>query len=207
MKRIVFFLLSLIFINPPEVNSQVHFEVGGGYLVPLNEVNIFSHTQSGWQISGSVFLEYTENIEFKSSIIYQSREFDAGSFSFIVPAVDGYPVPSVDDGGNLNSIGIHIGGRIKSGSDKLLSPFIDADFGLMYFQESFYELKYTRDEIRTTQIRQYSDNKLLFESSVGFGVIVAPLEIFNFIIEAKAAIIPNENIVYFPISTMIRIML
>ena len=207
MKRVIFIVLSLVVIYSIKINSQAHFEIGGGYLARLNTGNIFSHTNGGWQISGAVFLEFTKNIEFKSSVIYQSREFDPGSFSFVVPAVEGFPIPYVDSGDNLNSIGFFIGGRIKSNRAKLLTPFIDADFGLMYFQESFYELKYMGDELRTPQISRYSDNKLLFESSVGFGVIVTPLELFDIIIEAKAAIIPNENVFYFPISTMIRIKL
>lgn len=206
MKRIFFVVLSLFVAISFSVKAQIHFEIGAGYLNTLNNNDIFLHTDGGWQIGGAVFYEISEALELKTSLLYQSRFFDSNSFSFVVPAVVGVSIPTVTGGDNLNSLGIAIGGRLKTKSDKIVKPVLGVDVGINYYQDSYYDLKYVNGGIVTSvQRKKYFDSRVLFETSLGFGFEVTPLENFSIILEGRANYIPVERNVYFPIIINLRV--
>lgn len=207
MKKI-FFLLAFIFIYQLNIFSQFRFEIGGGYLVQPQSGTLFLHNNNGWQVSGSLLYDITSNIELNGSLVYQSRQLNPNSFSFVIPALAGLSIPVVTGGDNLNAYGISLSGRLKSAGESLLNSFISVDLALMYYQESYYALRSLAElGIRTIVIspQKYSDDKFLFESSFGLGVMISPMNMFDLIIEGKFSYIPNEREVYFPLSTKIRI--
>lgn len=207
MKRIFFVLQGLILIPLCTAYAQFKVAAGGGYINQPYQKNLFAHCKDGWQIQASVVYELTKNIELIGTVNFQERKFDSETFSFIVPAVLIYPIPVIKGGDNLRSIGLNVGSRIKSYKSKYLSGFFSAEIGFNYFQESFYELRSLAElGIRTVVVplQKYSDEKLLFESSIGLGVIIAPINIFDIVLEGRAAFIPVGQLVYFPISVQIR---
>lgn len=207
MKKI-FLLLAFVLVSQQNINSQIRFELGGGYLVQPQSGTLFIHNNNGWQVSGSLLYDISKNIELNGSLIYQSRQLNPNSFSFVIPAIAGLSIPIVTGGDNLNSYGISLGGRLKSAGESLLNSFIIVDLALMYYQESYYALRSLAElGIRTVVIspQKYSDDKYLFESSFGLGIMISPMSMFDLIIEGKFSYILNEKEVYFPLSTKIRI--
>lgn len=208
MKKIIFFIAAFVFLTSRIILSQINVEVGGGYLVSLTNGPIFKHINNGWEISVSGLYSLKENIDLDGTVSYQSRIFNPNSFSFIVPAVLGYPISTVESGENLKSFGISIGCRLKSNYTKFLTTYFSVDLGLVYFQESFYNLRSLSElGIRTITIspQKYSDAKTLFETSAGFGFVFTLSQLFDVILEGKAAYIPDGNEVYFPISARLKI--
>lgn len=205
MKKIFFVVLSLFVVISSSVKAQIHFEIGAGYLNTLNNNDIFIHTDGGWQVGGTIFYELSDAFELKTSLLYQSRFFDSNSFSFVVPAVVGVSIPTVSGGDNLNSLGVAIGGRLKTKSDKIVKPVLEVDVGINYYQDSYYDLKYVNGGIVTSvQREKYFDSRVLFETSLGFGFEVTPLETFSIILEGRANYITVEQNVYFPVIVNLR---
>lgn len=208
MKKIFFFIATFVFLTSRIILSQINVEVGGGYLVPLTNGPIFEHINQGWGISVSGLYNLKGNFDLAGTVSYQSRIFNPNSFSFIVPAVLGYPISTVESGENLKSFGVSIGCRLKSNNTNFLTTYFSADLGLVYFQESFYNLRSLAElGIRTITIspRKYSDAKTLFETSAGFGFVFKLSQLFDVILEGKAAYIPDGNEVYFPVYAKLKI--
>jgi hypothetical protein len=207
MKKIILFIAIFICITSPSFFPQIKIEVGGGYLVPLTNGPVFEHTNKGWGISASGIYNVIENLDLTGTVLYQSRVFEPNSFSFIAPDVLGYSIPIVKSGDNLKSIGFTIGGRFSSNNTNYLQTYFSLDFGLMFFQESFYDLQSLAElGIRTITItpQKYSDAKTLFETSAGFGFVFKLSPLLDIILEGRANLIPEGREVYFPIFTKLR---
>jgi hypothetical protein len=197
--------MSLIFCST-KIYSQIHFEVGGGYLFELPNQNVFNHTSEGWQLNGSVVYHLSDVIELKTSVVYQERTFDPNSFQFIVPDVVGYSIPIIESGDNIKSFGVYFGGRFVESSKKILKPTFSLDMGLTYFKDSYFETKYINIEqkLESSHFVKYFESNLLFESSAGLGFLILPAKSINVLIEVKANYLPVEKIIYFPIITSLR---
>lgn len=207
MKRIILLTAIYFLLTPPDFFSQIKLEIGGGYLVPLTNGPVFEHTDNGWGISASGSYSIKENLDLTGTIFYQSRIFNPNSFSFISPDVLGYPIPKAKSGDNLKSSGLSIGSRFTSNNSSYFNTYFSLDLGVIFFQESFYDLQSLAElGIRTITItpQKYSDAKTLFETSAGVGFVFKLSQLLNVILEGKAAFIPNGREVYFPIFTKLR---
>lgn len=207
MKKIILFIALSFFLTSPKFFPQIKLEVGGGYLVPLTNGPVFEHTNKGWGISVSGLYNVKESLDLAGTVFYQSRIFNPNSFSFISPDVFGYPHPKIKCGENLKSIGLSVGSRFTSNNSSYFNTYFSLDFGLIFFQESFYDLQSLAElGIRTVTIspQKYSDAKTLFETSAGFGFVFKLSQLLDVILEGKAAYIPKGREVYFPILTKIR---
>lgn len=207
MKRIILLTAIYFLLTSPDFFSQIKLEVGGGYLVPLTNGPVFEHTNNGWGISASGSYSIKDNLDLTGTVFYQSRIFEPSGFIFVYPDVLGYPYPIIKDGENLKSIGLSIGSRFTSNSSSYFNTYFSLDFGVIFFQESFYDLQSLADlGIRTITItpQKYSEAKTLFETSAGIGFVFKLSQMLDVILEGKAAFIPNGREVYFPISTKLR---
>jgi hypothetical protein len=208
MKRVIFIVLSLIVSCNIKINSQVHFEIGGGYLIKTQNGNLLTHNSNGWLISGSILYQISEKFELSSSLNYKSFLFNPNSFHYPILMVNGYPIPIVTGGDNLKSIGISFGGRLKTLGNNIVNPFLSLDFGLTYYKESYYSLRSLAEygiRIAYESPQRYLEQNYLFESSVGMGVIISPLSSFDLILEGKLTYTHKAKELFFPISTKVRI--
>lgn len=187
------FIISIIFLISCENFSQVNLEFRGGFIYTQNHDKLFAHNENGKQGSLMIIYPLSKVTQITGNFIYQTRNFNPESFSFIIPLVVGYPVPIVTNGDNLNSYGLLIGTRIASKSSSFINTFLSAEAGLVYHSESYYELN------QANRIK-YSDSKTLFEYSFGIGFSIKVIEDYRINIDGKLAHIPSEGIFYFPIN-------
>lgn len=187
------FILSIIFLMSCENFSQVNLEFRGGFIYTQNHDKLFAHIENGKQGSLLIIYPLSEVTQLTGNFIYQTRSFDYNSFSFIIPAVVGYPFPVVTNGDDLKSYGLLIGTRLASKSSNFINTFFSAEAGLIYHSESYYELNHAN------RIK-YSDSKTLFEYSFGIGFGIKVIEEYSINIDGKLAHIPSEGIFYFPIN-------
>ncbi len=207
MEKIILFIAFSILLIPSDFFPQIKLEVGGGYLIPLTNGPVFEHTNKGWGISASASYGLKENLDLTGTVIYQSRIFEPHSFSFVYPAVGGYPISTAKSGDNLKSIGFSLGSRFTSNSSSYLKTYFSLDLGAIFFKESSYELQSLAElGIRTITIspQKYADAKTLFETSAGFGVVFQISQLLDVLLEGKAAFIFKGREVYFPIFTKLR---
>ena len=208
MKRVIFIVLSLVIICNIKINSQVHFEFGGGYLVKIQKGDLLTHNNNGWLFSGSILYQISEKLELSSSLNYKSFLFNPNSFRYNILMVNVFPVPIVTGGDNLKSMGISFGGRLKGLGNNIVNPFLSLDFGLTYYKESYYSLRSLAEygiRMAYESPQRYLAQNYLFESSVGMGVIISPLSSFDLILEGKLTYTHKAKELFFPISTKVRI--
>lgn len=159
----------------------------------MNHTGNFSHIDNGTQGSLAAFIPITQSVDLSGRFIYQSRIFDTKSFSFFVPLIVGYPIPVITNSDNLKSFGLLLGTRVTSKRNSLLNTFLNAEVGLIYHSEGYYELN------EKTKVK-YSNSKFLFEYSLGIGFNINFNDNFALNIDGRLAHIPAESTFYFPIN-------
>lgn len=192
-KFFVLLTVCLIFFTIENSLSQSKLEFSAGYIHPLNSENIFAHIKDGFQGSVAVTLPVSETVDLTGRIIYQSRNFDTKSFSFIIPAVVGYSIPVITKGDNLKSYGVSLGVRLFSSRYQFINTFISTEAGIIHHSDSYYELD------NFTRIK-YANSKTLFEYSFGLGLSFGVNENYSVNIDGKMSHIPSEGLVHFPVS-------
>lgn len=193
MKRIISILVIFSFFISHKSFAQLKLEFSGGYIHSMNHTGNFSHIDDGKQGSLAALIPITQSIDLSGRFIYQSRSFNRNSFSFFVPLVVGYPIPVITDGDNLKSFGLMFGTRVTSKRNSLVNTFLNAEAGLIYHSESYYELN------EAAKVK-YSNSKFLFEYSIGIGVNINLSEKYAISIDGRLAHIPSESTFYFPIN-------
>lgn len=200
MKKLIFILTIFLFLISYRSFAQLKVEFWGGYIYSMNHSENFSHIDNGMQGSLAAFIPITQSVDLSGRFIYQSRFFDKNSFSFVVPAVVGYPIPIITNGDNLKSFGFMAGTRVTSKQNSLLNTFLNAEVGLIYHSESYYELnKITKEK--------YSNSKILFEYSLGIGISINLKNNYALSFDGRLAHIPAESTFYFPINFGFQLLL
>lgn len=200
MKKLIFILaITFCFISHKSF-AQLKIEFGGGYIYSMNNTGNFSHIDNGMQSSLAAFIPITQSVDLSGRFIYQSRSFNKNSFSFFVPLVVGYPFPVITNGENIKSFGLMAGTRVSSKGNSFINTFLDAEFGLIYHSDSYYELN-------NTNLVKYSDKKILFEYSVGIGFNINLTSNYSLVMYGKLAHIPAESTFYFPINFGFQLLL
>ncbi|WP_337865357.1 hypothetical protein [Ignavibacterium sp.] len=200
MKNLIILFAILFCLSTQQSFPQLKMEFNGGYIHTINHENVFSHIDGGAQGSIVVLYPLSQSVDLSGKFVYQSRSFDKNSFSFVIPLVAGYPIPNITDGDNLKSYGIMLGTRLTSKTNSLINTFLNAEAGLIYHSDSYYEL----NEISKIK---YSDSKILFEYAVGLGFKVNLSNNYALIFDGKLAHIPSESNFYFPINLGFQLLL
>lgn len=200
MKNIIFIFVIFSCLSTQQSFPQLKIEFNCGYIHTINHENVFSHIDGGAHGSLAVLYSLSHSVDLSGKFVYQSRSFDRNSLSFVIPLVAGYSIPVITNGENLKSYGIMLGTRLTSKTNSLINTFLNAEAGLIYHSDSYYEL----NEI---SMIKYSDSKFLFEYAVGIGLKVNLNSNYSLVIDGNLAHIPAESIFYFPINVGFQMLL